>query len=94
MRCGLLLHQPSGRIVEQDLRARLARQISDMNTNEEDIIPLLTMSPEWEQNFAESLVGTGEERQLSMAPSKLQEFISTLRNTLERQAMMGAAPIL
>ena len=29
-----------------------------------------------------------------MAPSKLQEFISTLRNTFERQAMMGAAPVL
>jgi flagellar biosynthesis protein FlhA len=89
--CG---HTRNVMMISEHVRARLARQISDMNTNEEDIIPLITMSPEWEQNFAESLVGTGEERQLSMAPSKLQEFISTLRNTFERQAMMGAAPIL
>jgi flagellar biosynthesis protein FlhA len=89
--CG---HTRNVMMISEHVRARLARQISDMNTNEEDIIPLITLSPEWEQNFAESLVGTGEERQLSMAPSKLQEFISTLRNTFERQAMMGAAPIL
>ncbi len=89
--CG---HTRNVMMISEHVRARLARQISDMNTNEEDIIALITMSPEWEQNFAESLVGTGEERQLSMAPSKLQEFISALRNTFERQAMMGAAPIL
>ena len=89
--CG---HTRNVMMISEHVRARLARQISDMNTNEEDIVPLITMSPEWEQNFAESLVGTGEERQLSMAPSKLQEFISTLRKTFERQAMMGAAPIL
>ena len=89
--CG---HTRNVMMISEHVRARLARQISNMNTNEEDIIPLITMSPEWEQNFAESLVGTGEERQLSMAPSKLQEFISALRNTLERQAMMGAAPIV
>ncbi len=89
--CG---HTRNVMMISEHVRARLARQISDMNTNEEDTIALITMSPEWEQNFAESLVGTGEERQLSMAPSKLQEFISALRNTFERQAMMGAAPIL
>ena len=36
----------------------------------------------------------GEERQLSMAPSRLQEFITVLRNTFERQAMVGEAPVL
>jgi flagellar biosynthesis protein FlhA len=52
------------------------------------------MSPEWEQNFAEALVGQGEERQLAMAPSKLQEFISRVRHTFESQALLGEAPVL
>ena len=89
--CG---HTRNVMMISEHVRARLARQISDMNTNQEDIIPLITLSPEWEQSFAESLVGTDEDRQLSMAPSKLQEFISALRNTFERQAMMGEAPVL
>ena len=44
------------------------RQISESNTNEAGFIPLITLSPEWEQAFAESIVGDGDDRQLSMAP--------------------------
>mgnify|MGYP001337368526 CR=1 FL=1 len=89
--CG---HTRNVMLITEHVRARLSRQISDMNTNEQGFIPLITLSPGWEQAFAESLVGSGEDRQLSMAPSKLQEFISTLRNTFERQAMMGENPVL
>ena len=89
--CG---HTRNVMLITEHVRARLSRQISDMNTNEQGFIPLITLSPGWEQAFAESLVGSGEDRQLSMAPSKLQEFISPLRNTFERQAMMGENPVL
>ncbi len=57
-------------------------------------VPMLTLSPEWEQAFAESLVGQGEERQLAMAPSRLQEFIRGLRDVFEQQAMRGELPVL
>ena len=39
------------------VRARLARQISDQHTGTAGYIPLLTLSPDWEAAFAESLVG-------------------------------------
>ncbi len=81
-------------MITEHVRARLARQISAMNTNEGGFIPLITLSPEWEQAFAESIVGTGEDKQLSMPPTRLQEFISALRNAFERQAMMGETPVL
>lgn len=81
-------------MITEHVRARLARQISNMNTNDRGFIPLVTLSPGWEQTFAESLVGQGDDRQLSMPPSKLQEFITQLRNTFERQAMMGEQPVL
>ncbi len=61
------------------VRARLARQISDSHTGPNGYLPLVTLSPEWEAAFAESLVGPGEDRQLAMAPSKLQEFVQRLR---------------
>ena len=72
----------------------LARQISDQNTDDQDVIPMITLSPQWEQAFAESLVGQGEDKQLSMQPTRLQEFITALRNSFERQAMMGETPVL
>ncbi|NQV47734.1 MAG: flagellar biosynthesis protein FlhA [Rhodospirillaceae bacterium] len=81
-------------MITEHVRARLARQISSQNTNEAGFIPLITLSPEWEQAFAESIVGAGEDKQLSMPPSRLQEFITALRNAFERQAMMGETPVL
>ncbi|MEE8393683.1 MAG: flagellar biosynthesis protein FlhA, partial [Rhodospirillales bacterium] len=81
-------------VITEHVRARLARQISDMNTSDQGYIPLITLSPEWEQSFTESLVGTGDDRQLSLPPSRLQEFISALRTAFERQAIMGESPVL
>jgi flagellar biosynthesis protein FlhA len=80
--------------ITEHVRARLARQISEANTSEAGFIPLITLTPEWEQAFAEALVGEGEERQLSMAPSRLQQFITAVRQTFERHAMMGETPVL
>jgi len=89
--CG---HTRNVMMITEHVRTRLARQISDMNANEQGFIPLITLSPQWEQAFAESLVGTDDDKQLSMQPSRLQEFITAVRNTFERQAMMGEAPVL
>jgi flagellar biosynthesis protein FlhA len=81
-------------VITEHVRARLARQISEQNTNEAGFIPLISLSPAWEQSFAEALTGQGEERHLSMPPSRLQEFIAAVRNTFERHAMQGETPVL
>ncbi|MGE5506630.1 MAG: flagellar biosynthesis protein FlhA [Actinomycetota bacterium] len=89
--CG---HTRNITLITEHVRARLARQISDANTGPQGFIPLVTLSPEWEQAFAESLVGQGEEKQISMAPSQLQDFIGRVRQTFERFAMQGETPVL
>jgi flagellar biosynthesis protein FlhA len=81
-------------IITEHVRARLARQISDSNTNDQGIISLVSLSPQWEQAFAEALTGQGEDRHLSMAPSRLQEFIAAVRTNFERFAMQGETPVL
>jgi flagellar biosynthesis protein FlhA len=80
--------------ISEHVRGRLSRQISAANTNDAGYIPLLTLSPEWEQSFAESLIGQGDDKQLAMPPSKLQEFIGAVRMTFEQQAQAGEMPIL
>jgi flagellar biosynthesis protein FlhA len=80
--------------ITEMVRARLSRQISEANTGDAGFVPLLTLSPEWEQAFAESIVGQGDDRQLAMAPSRLQQFISAVRQTYERHALMGESPVL
>ncbi len=76
------------------VRTRLARQISDSHTGSGGFIPLVTLSPEWESAFAESLVGPPEDRQLAMAPSKLSEFMQRFRAAFEQAAATGEAPVL
>lgn len=80
--------------ITEHVRGKLARQISHTNVNNDGILPLLSLSPEWEQAFAESLVGEREERQLAMAPSKIQEFIQAVRMAYDEQARTGEMPVL
>jgi flagellar biosynthesis protein FlhA len=87
-------HSRNVMIITEHVRTRLSRPISDSNTGPQGFIPLVTLSPEWEQAFLESLQGTGEERQLVMAPSRLQDFITKTRQTFERFAMQGESPVL
>ncbi len=81
-------------MITEHTRTRLARQISFENADQNGAIPIIVMSPEWEQAFMESLVGGGEEKQLAMAPSQLQEFIGLVRMTFEDQAHAGELPVL
>ncbi|MFL2770242.1 MAG: flagellar biosynthesis protein FlhA [Rhodospirillaceae bacterium] len=80
--------------ISEHVRTRLSRQLSDGSSDEENVISLVTLSPEWEQSFIDSLVGQGDEQQLSMAPSRLQEFITTVRQKFEDYAMQGETPVL
>ena len=78
----------------EHVRTRLARQLCDTNTNANGVLPLATLSPEWEQAFAESLLGDGEEKQLAMAPTQLQEFITAVREAYDGFAQSGESPVL
>lgn len=81
-------------LISEHVRSRLARQISSANTNEMGYIPLLTLSPEWEQTFIESLTGDGDDKRLAMPPTKLHQFIQAVRQAYDKYAMMGEAPVL
>ncbi|MFN4354684.1 flagellar biosynthesis protein FlhA [Parvibaculum sp.] len=87
-------HTQSLTLITEHVRARLARQICAAHSDQNNALPLVTMSPRWEQAFAESLVGQGEEKQLAMQPSLLQEFIGTMRDRFEEAAQAGDVPVL
>ena len=87
-------HTSSVTTLVEHVRARLARQLCWQHKGDDGALPIVTLSPEWEQAFADSLVGQGEERQLAMAPSKLQDFIRAVRDVFERAAMAGETAVL
>lgn len=80
--------------ITEHVRTRLARQLCDMNVNASGVVPLVTLSPDWEQAFGESLIGEGEEKQLAMPPSKLQDFITAVRERYEELSAQGEVPVL
>jgi len=81
-------------VVVEHVRARLARQICAQNTTFNGYVPLIALSAKWEQAFAESLVGTGDDRTLAMQPSKLSEFMTVVRERFEQAAREGESPVL
>ncbi len=80
-------------IVEM-VRARLARQLCAANQNGNGVLPIVALTPRWEQNFAESIIGEGDNRHLAMPPSRLHEFITAVREAFEQAAREGEVAIL
>jgi len=76
------------------VRTRLARQLCWQNKGEDGSLPIITLSGEWEQTFSDALVGSGEDKQLALAPSRLQDFIRAVRDGFERAALAGDAAVL
>ncbi len=81
-------------VITEYVRAQLSRQISNAHTSEAGYIPIITLSPAWEQAFTDALIGQGDERQLAMAPSQLQDFMAALQEVFEQQAIRGELPVL
>ncbi|HZZ87081.1 MAG TPA: FHIPEP family type III secretion protein, partial [Caulobacteraceae bacterium] len=80
-------------LVEQ-VRARLGRQICWANRADDGSLPIISLSPDWETAFGEALIGQGDDKQLALAPSRLQDFIRGVRETFERAALQGENPVL
>jgi flagellar biosynthesis protein FlhA len=87
-------HTKNAMMITEHVRARLARQLCHQHMSAKAFLPIVAMSPAWEQSFADSLAGTGEERQLAMAPSQLQAFIHTVRERFDEASSSGDIPVL
>jgi flagellar biosynthesis protein FlhA len=87
-------HTGSITLLVEQVRSRLSRQLSFAYRGDDGALPIITMSGEWENAFAEALIGAGDEKQLALAPSRLQEFIRAVRDSFERAALAGDSAVL
>jgi flagellar biosynthesis protein FlhA len=87
-------HTKNALYITEHVRARLARQLCNQHIAAGGYLPLVALSPAWEQAFAESIIGQGEDRQLAMAPSQLQQFIQTMRDRFDEAGQRGDVPVL
>jgi len=87
-------HTASITSLVEAVRARLGRQLCWANRGDDGALPIVTLSADWEGAFADALIGPGEDKQLALAPSKLQEFIKSVREAFDRAAQAGETPVL
>jgi flagellar biosynthesis protein FlhA len=80
--------------IVEHVRMRLAKQLCWQYRDEEGNLPIITLSPDWEQTFADALIGPPDDPQLALAPSKLQDFIGLVRQAFETAAVAGDAAVL
>jgi flagellar biosynthesis protein FlhA len=81
-------------MLAEHVRARLARQLCAQHMTGAGHLPIIALTAKWEQAFAESIVGQGDDRSLAMQPSRLTEFINLVREKFEQAARDGEAPVL
>jgi flagellar biosynthesis protein FlhA len=80
-------------MITEHVRTRLSRQISAQQTFDGSI-PVVTLAPHWDEVFAESIIGQGDDRHLAMAPSQIQAFIAAVRESFDQFAARGELPCL
>jgi flagellar biosynthesis protein FlhA len=81
-------------LLAEHVRTRLSRQLCAQHTSHAGYLPIIALTARWEQAFAESIVGQGDDRNLAMQPSRLTEFINLVREKFEQAARDGEAPVL
>jgi flagellar biosynthesis protein FlhA len=81
-------------MLAEHVRGRLSRQLCAQHTSPAGYLPIIALTAKWEQVFAESIVGQGDDRNLAMQPSKLTEFINLVHEKFEVAAREGEAPVL
>jgi flagellar biosynthesis protein FlhA len=84
-------------LLTEHVRTRIARQLTAQHVGGDGILPIVALSPGWEKEFSDAIIAVdkdGTERQLAMAPDKIQAFIRATADTFNRQFNSGTSPIL
>jgi flagellar biosynthesis protein FlhA len=74
------------------VRTRLARQISDSLVGQGGYIPVIALSPEWEETLNAALVGPAEDRQLALGQEQLRNFLERIRAVIDSAVANGEKP--
>ena len=78
----------------EHVRMRLAKQICNAHMNEAGYIPVLVLSADWEQVIVDYSAGDGDNKQVSLPPSKLHDFVADINREYEKYAATGEIPVI
>ena len=81
-------------LLVEHVRQALSRTLCQAHIQEDGVLSIVAVGPQWEQSFEESLVGQGDMRTLGMAPSQMQKFVKVVNETFEDQMRKGNYAVL
>ncbi len=79
-------------LIAEHVRSRLGPQIVDRFKGPDGFIPVVSLTPKWEQAFLENIETRDHNRHFAMPPSLVNEFVQTARRKLQQFAATGTTP--
>lgn len=80
--------------ITEGVRQRLSRQITHQHTGPDGSVPIVSLSPAWEQEFLGSIHKDGDDQRFNMPPDKVQGFLKQAKEVIEKQLMGGLQPVI
>ena len=80
--------------ITEHVRRRLSNQICKALSDEQGFIPVITLSPQWDQEFVENVRVNGDDRNLIMSPQRIQDFVLEARKTIQKHAAEDRWPAI
>ncbi len=81
-------------LIIEHVRRRLSRQICDALTDEAGLVPVITLAPAWEAEFAAAVRVEADGTGFLLPPKRAQEFVLAARTVIQRFAQGDSWPAL
>ena len=81
-------------LLVEHVRQALSRTICQSYIQDDGVLNVVSVGPQWEENFETSLSSQGDIRQLAMSPSQMQAFVKVVNETFEDQMRKGHYAVL
>lgn len=81
-------------MITEHVRTRLSSQICQKLISEDGYLPVIVLSPSWENEFIDSIQIDGSERKFSMSPQRVQEFLMAARQKIQAFAQNDQWPAI
>lgn len=80
--------------VTNHVRERLANQICRSLTDDQGFVSVIALNGEWEKELAGAISAGGEEMNIDMSPSRMQEFVLQARKQIQEFAQKDEWPAI
>mgnify|MGYP001027971202 CR=1 FL=1 len=81
-------------MITEHVRSKLSNQICQAIKDDNGYIPVMVMSPEWENEFLDAVKINGEERTFVMSPQRVQDFVLSARQHIQQFAQIDQWPAI